>query len=479
MQDAVLVLSKSRRFSWLIARTLRCRQVYCVPADFGLSAREIRQMKPRGLIIAAETQSPDEMEGLDASLLEWDVPMLVLGGEAARLCRYFGGQIGQELGQAGAVTLDLAQNELFAEIEGGERILHGAKELLLPDCLLPLATATQQVIGFKHADRPLYAIQYQIERNDPDGAQLLYNFACHICGCREEWTEDNMIAHAVERLRQAAPEGRVLCAVSGGVDSAVCARLASMAVGNRLVCVFVDTGLFRQGEPDRVIRTFMDSLGLTVAHVDAKETFLRALSGVSGWDDKERIASQLMTQVLRKQLIYDPDIHTLVMGTNYNDALAGFSSELDDGKLTICEPIRLFFKDEVRRLGTALGLPDTIVHRQPFPSSGLALRVMGVVTEERLEYLRTADACFTDEICQGGYDRRLWQYYANLVESPDRPQSYAICLRAVQAQQDGGVAARMPADVLERTTRRIMEALPCVSRVVYDLTPSAHYGELE
>lgn len=479
MQDAVLVLSKSRRFSWLIARTLRCRQVYCVPADFGLSAGEIRQMNPRGLIIAAETQSPEEMEGLDASLLEWDVPILVLGGEAARLCRYFGGQIGQELGQAGAVTLDLAQDELFAEIEGGERILHGAKELLLPGCLLPLATATQQVIGFKHVDRPLYAIQYQIERNDPDGAQLLYNFACHICGCREEWTEENMIARAVDRLRQAAPEGRVLCAVSGGVDSAVCARLASMAVGNRLVCVFVDTGLFRQGEPDRVIRTFMDSLGLAVAHVDARETFLRALSGVSGWDDKERIASQLMTQVLRKQLIYDPDIHTLVMGTNYNDALAGFSSELDDGKLTICEPIRLFFKDEVRRLGTALGLPEEIVHRQPFPSSGLALRVMGVVTEERLEYLRTADAFFTDEICQGGYDRRLWQYYANLVESPDRPQSYAICLRAVQAQQDGGVAARMPADVLERTTRRIMEALPCVSRVVYDLTPSAHYGELE
>ena len=476
MQDAVLVLSKSRRFSWLIARTLRCRQVYCIPAEFGLSIEEIRQMNPRGVIIASESLSPEEV---DASLLELDMPLLFLSGAAVWLCRHFGGQVGQELGQAGAVTLDLAQDQLFEEIEGGERILHGARELLLPEGLLPLATATQQVIGFKHGEKPLYALQYQIERNDPDGAQLLYNFACNICGCQEEWTEDNMIAHAVERLRQAAPEGRVLCAVSGGVDSAVCAKLASMAVGNRLVCVFVDTGLFRQGEPDRVIHTFMDSLGLAVAHVDARETFLRALSGVSGWDDKERIASQLMTQVLKKQLIYDPDIHTLVMGTNYNDALAGFSSELDDGKLTICEPIRLFFKDEVRRLGTALGLPDAIVHRQPFPSSGLALRVMGVVTEERLEYLRTADACFTEEICQGGYDRRLWQYYANLVESPDRPHSYAICLRAVQAQQDGGVAARMPADVLERTTRRIMEELPCVSRVVYDLTPSAHYGELE
>lgn len=476
MQDAVLVLSKSRRFSWLIARTLRCRQVYCIPAEFGLSVEEIRQMTPRGVIIASESLSPEDV---DASLLELDMPLLFLSGAAVWLCRHFGGQVGQELGQAGAVTLDLAQDQLFEEIEGGERILHGARELLLPEGLLPLATATQQVIGFKHGEKPLYALQYQIERNDPDGAQLLYNFACHVCGCQEEWTEENMIAHAVERLRQAAPEGRVLCAVSGGVDSAVCAKLASMAVGNRLVCVFVDTGLFRQGEPDRVIHTFMDSLGLAVAHVDAKETFLRALSGVSGWDDKERIASQLMTQVLKKQLIYDPDIHTLVMGTNYNDALAGFSSELDDGKLTICEPIRLFFKDEVRRLGTALGLPETIVHRQPFPSSGLALRVMGVVTEERLEYLRTADACFTEEICQGGYDRRLWQYYANLVESPDRPHSYAICLRAVQAQQDGGVAARMPADVLERTTRRIMEELPCVSRVVYDLTPSAHYGELE
>lgn len=251
------------------------------------------------------------------------------------------------------------------------------------------------------------------------------------------------------------------------------------------MCVFVDTGLFRQGEPENVISTFMDSLGLVVAHVDASEAFLRALSGVRSRDDKERIAAQLMTQVLIKQLSYDPGIRSIVMGANLNDALFGFSAsaEMEAVKgaydLCVCEPVHDLFKEEVRRLATALSLPDSIALRQPFPASGLALRIFGQVTPERLTVLRAADACFSEEICQGGHAKRLWQYYTNLVDSPDQPDTYAISLRALQVARGGATAARLPFDVLERASERILSEVKGVVRVVYDLTPSNHYGEME
>ena len=485
MQDTILVLSRNPGLSGLTARTLRCRQVYCTPLPFATSAQEASALMPRGIVLAADDEDGDARENFDFSLLTAGVPVLALGAAAAALCRHYGGRCDEIASGNGAVTLGLTDDPLFSEITGGERMLRGIYELTLPDVLVPLATATERVIGFKHTLLPLYALQYPIERNDPDAAQLLYNFACRVCGCKPDWDEDSIIDQAVNRIRNVAAEGRVMCAVSGGVDSAVCAKLASLAVGDRLICVFVDTGLFRLDEPQSVIGGFMDTMGLVVAYVDAKEAFLRTLSGVSGPEDKERIASSLMTQILLKQLIYEPDVHTLIMGTNFNDALYGFSpsGEIDvakgDADLRVSEPVRNLFKDEVRRLAVALELPASIAERRPFPSSGLALRVMGNVTEERLDVLRAADACFTEEIRQGGYEKRLWQYYATLVEGPDQPGTHAICLRALQAAQGGAYAARLPFDVLERAAERIRSEVHGISRVVYDLTPSAHYGELE
>ena len=440
---------------------------------------------PKGIVLSAPDGAQDVLARLDPALLEAGVPILALGGMVSALCRLYGGDASPAACPRGAVTLGLENDPLFANISGGERVLRSLSDLTLSECLLPLATATERPIGFRHRDLPLYALQYPIERNDPDAAQLLFNFASRICGAADTWDEDAMMNLAVERIRQAAPEGRVLCAVSGGVDSTVCARLASLAVGDRLMCVFVDTGLFRQGEPENVISTFMDSLGLVVAHVDASEAFLRALSGVRSRDDKERIAAQLMTQVLIKQLGYDPGIRSIVMGANLNDALFGFSAsaEMEAVKgaydLCVCEPVHDLFKEEVRRLATALSLPDSIALRQPFPASGLALRIFGRVTPERLTVLRAADACFSEEICQGGHAKRLWQYYTNLVDSPDQPDTYAISLRALQVARGGATAARLPFDVLERASERILSEVKGVVRVVYDLTPSNHYGEME
>lgn len=481
MQDTILVFSRSREQAVLAARTLRYREVYCLPVPFDTPAAEALRPGVRGAVVICECGG--SMDGFDTALLDGSVPVLALGGAAVFVCEYFGGSAEEAVPGRVAVTLSMNDDTLFEGIDPGERMLPAPSALNLPEALKPIATATEQVIGFQHTQLPLYALQYPIERNDPDSAQLLFNFASAVCGMQPEWTEDANIDRAIEHIRECAPEGRVLCAVSGGVDSAVCARLTSMAVGDRLLCVFIDTGLFREGEPETVAETFRSEIGIEVERVDAHESFLRALSGVTSPRDKERIASQLMTQVLIKQFMHEPDIQTIVMGTNLNDTLfeTGRTADITAGSRTIrvCEPIRSLFKDEVRRIAGRLSLPAVITGRQPFPSSGLALRVMTNVTAERLQLLRKADMLLRTEILEGGHDRRLWQFYATLSENPDSPGGYAVCLRATQTAQGGAVAARLPYDLLERTTEKILAEVPGAARVVYDLTPSAHYGELE
>ena len=483
MQNAIVVLSRSRDLAGLVARTLRCREIYCLPVAFDTPASEAENLSAQGLILASDSYEPGALEGLDPAWLSGAVPVLALGGAAAALCSHLGGTADPAVCERSAITLELNDERLFADISAGERMLHGCSTLTLPAELCPIATATQQVIGFRHDTLPLYGMQYPVERNDPDAAQLLENFAAGICGMKAQWTEDAIIDQAVDKIRLGAPEGKVLCAVSGGVDSAVCARLASMAVGDRLLCVFFDTGLFRNREPESVIRTFRESMGIEVELVDAHESFLRALSGVTRPQDKERIATQLMRQMLIKRFSNDPDIQSVVLGTNFNDTFLSPAQpeEISAGSraMGVCEPIHALFNDEVRRLASALSLPASITGRQPFPSSGLALRVMSNVTEEKLQLLREADAIFREEITSGGLDRRLWQFYATLIESPDAPESFAICLRATQAAQGGALAARLPYDLMERTAERIRDEVARVTRVVYDLTPSVHYGELE
>lgn len=477
MQNAVFVFCRDRQQAGLIARTLRYREFFCLPVHFEMSAREVQELQPKGLIIAGG--GVDALEGLDFELFHLNIPVLVLGGAASILCTHFGGACSTASTDRGFVTLGFEDEALFQEVSSGECMMRDLDALRLSDELAPIATATEQVIGFKHRELPLYAMQYPVERNDPDAAQMLANFA-GICGMEAEWNEEAVIERAVQSIRDAAPEGRVLCAVSGGVDSTVCAKLASMAVGDRLLCVFVDTGMFRRHEPEDVIRRFSEHLDLVVAHVDAGESFLRALSGVADPRDKERIASQLMNQMLLKQLAFDPEIKTVIIGTNFNDVFfGGVADNSIPENVQICEPIRMLFKEEVRRLATALELPATFTSRQPFPASGLALRVFGSLTEDKLQLLRGADAIFVEEIREDGHDRRLWQYYATLSDSPDKPGSYAICLRATQSAGGGANAARIPFDVLERVSERIRRELSGVTRVVYDLTPSSHFSELE
>ena len=502
MQDAILILDHDVALAGLIARTLRSQQIYCEPVPFDVPLARVMARAPRGLIIAAAQGQTVGLDRFDTALLTAGLPILALGGAAASLCAHLGGAAARLPGERDAdapdaqegvtpaerdsVTLWLEALPLFEGIGGGERVLRGLFNLTLPDAFTSIATATEQCIGFVDGQAQLYGVQYPIERNDPDAVQLLRNFACAVCGMEPVWTEENIISQAVLQLQQAAGDGRVLVAVSGGVDSAVCAKLARMAVGDRLMCVFVDTGLFRAQEPETVIQTYMETLGLVVAYADAGESFLKALRGVRAPQEKERIASSLLGQVLYKQLRYDTGAHTLVLGTNLNDVLYGelppaeTPPEGDNGQaVRIAEPLRGLFKDEVRRLARALALPATIAERQPFPASGLALRILGEVTHKRLAMLRQADAFFSEEVRATGHERRLWQYYATMCENPDHLGGYVVILRACQACSGDACASRLPYDLLERVTARIMEAEPQITRVLYDLTPSAQYALVE
>jgi len=485
MEDVVFILDLDGALAGLIARTLRSQQIYCEPVPFTVTRAQVEQRPVKGLIVAARNDQDVDLSNFDLSLLDTGIPTLALGGMAAALCAHYGGEAQPAESENENVTLGLSEHPLFEGMTRGERVLHGLRALVLPETLACAATATERCIGFSRTENALYAVQYPVERNDPDAVQLLRNFACLVCGIEPFWNEEHIIARAVDGLRRAAGDGRVLCAVSGGVDSAVCAKLARMAVGDRLTCVFVDTGLFRRDEPQTVMDGFLDTLGLKVAYVDAKETFLKALQGVRSTPEKERLASALLQQVFFKQIGYDPDIRAMVLGTNYNDTLYGdFIPEPLPGRtggpeIEIVEPVRMLFKEEIRRLARTLAMSGTIVERQPFPASGLALRILGEVTPERLEILRRADAFFSEEIHAGGQERRLWQYYASLSENPDERGGYAVILRACQACGGDACASRLPYDLLERTVERILTELPAVRRVVYDLTPSQHYALME
>lgn len=480
MQDYVILINLDDSVCHALARRLRADSIYCRIMPGSATADEVLQADPRGVILATGCSGRAADFPLMMDFLQTGLPMLCLGDAALTLCRTLGGEISAEA-ESGIVTVAFDQEDsLFDAVEDGERFLPECRAMdFAEDQGDVCATADDAVVGIRVRQRDVWGLAFPLERNDPATAQLLTNFCRDKCGCTQWWTERAFIEKAKNAIIEAAEGDDALCALSGGVDSGVSALLGNLALGQQLHCLFVDTGLLREGEADEVMEAYQNQVGLNVRRVDARAEFLLALKGVTDPGEKERIIRSLLRDILRREAEALPGVKLILRGTNYADTPSPEDNALLPAGVRVIEPVKELFKDEIRQVGESLGLSQAMTSRQPFPGSGLASRIMASVTAERLAILRTADAIFRREIEAAGLHRRLWQYFAALAVSPLPGGGLMIVLRAVQAAEGGsGMPARIPSDLLERVTEEVMQECPDVQRVFYDCTPSKTYARL-
>jgi GMP synthase (glutamine-hydrolysing) len=498
--DTVLVLDFGAQYAQLIARRVRECHVYSevVPCDLGPD--EVRARRPRALILSGGPASVYEpgAPALDPRLLGLGIPVLGLCYGQQAMARALGGRVERtgvrEYGRT-ALTADPDGSVLFDGLPAEQIVWmsHGDTVTAAPPgARISARTAATPVAGFEDRARGLYGVQFHPEvAHTPHGLEILKNFLYNAAGCRPNWTSVSIIEEQEAAVRAQVGDGRALAALSGGVDSSVAALLVHRAVGDRLTCVFVDTGLLRNGEAEQVEATFRRDFNVNLVHVKAADRFLERLAGVTDPEAKRKAIGAEFIRVFEEVARDLGNPRFLVQGTLYPDVVesggkraatikshhnvGGLPERMD---LELVEPLRLLFKDEVRRVGAELGLPEDVVHRQPFPGPGLAVRVIGEVTAERLAILRAADQIVTEEIHRAGLDKSLWQWFAVLpairtvgVMGDGRTYAHPVILRAVTSE-DAMTAdfARLPWEVLARISSRIVGEVPGVNRVAYDIT---------
>lgn len=498
-QEMIVVLDFGSQYNQLITRRIREFGVYSELHPHTITAEQIRAMNAKGIIFSGGPNSVYDNNAFtcDPQIFQLGLPILGICYGMQLMTHHLGGKVEKATHREYGKAMIQVKNAspLFKQLPDEQVVWmsHGDLVTAPPTGFTVDATsASCPIAAMSDEARKFYAVQFHPEvRHSVYGNDILKRFVFDVCGCKGDWTMENFIESEVRKIRELVGDKKVLCALSGGVDSSVAAVLVHRAIGDQLTCIFVDHGLLRKGEAESVMKTFREGLHMNVIKVDAKERFLAKLKGVTDPEQKRKIIGNEFIYVFDDEAAKLEGIEFLVQGTLYTDIIESGTATAqtikshhnvgglpEDMKFKLIEPLNTLFKDEVRALGTELGLPDEIVWRQPFPGPGLGIRVLGEVTEEKLEIVRESDAILREEIKKAGLDREIWQYFTVLpdirsvgVMGDARTYDYTVAIRAVTSV-DGMTAdwARIPWEVLEKISTRIVNEVPHVNRVVYDIT---------
>ncbi len=501
-QEAIIVIDFGSQYSLLIARRIRECNVYCELVAHDTPWEKIAALNPKGFVLSGGPFSVYDPKAplAQSYVYESHLPVLGICYGMQAITKQLGGQVApgtkREYGHA-VLHLSDVDSPLFAGLPDSTPVWmsHGDRIEAMPPGFSTLAHTENSPVAVMDNGQGIYGIQFHPEvAHTPEGKTILRNFVYNICGCQGNWTMSNFITDSLSKIKEQVGDGKVICALSGGVDSSIVATLIHQAIGDQLTCIFVDNGLLRREEVERTFNTFRLNMGMNIILASAADRFLDRLKGITDPEQKRKAIGGEFIKVFEEAAKQAGKVHFLAQGTLYPDVIESTSSVSSVSAkikthhnvgglpakmtLSLLEPLRFLFKDEVRQVGLALGLPEEMVWRQPFPGPGLAIRIIGEVTREKIEILRSADFIVMNEIKKAKLYRRLWQSFAILTDVRSvgvmgdyRTYGYLVAIRAVTS--DDAMTAdwfRFPYDVLAKMSSRIVNEVPEINRVVYDIT---------